>query len=91
VIAALTLLAGKTCATQQFSYWRGLRVVASVNPTGETLLGQFLVLPALALASVYSWILGLSGAIGARTWARKRWFDFLKAYQKMATKVSVKG
>ena len=81
LIVVLTMMAGRACSTGKFSYLRGLRVVASINPTGETFFGQFFVLPALAIASVYSWLLGLSWLLGAREWPQSRWIAFLNAYQ----------
>jgi hypothetical protein len=83
LVVVLTLLASRACSIGKFSYWRGLRVVASINPTGETYFGQFFVLPALGVASVFSWSLGLVWLLGAREWPQRRWFAFLKAYQSV--------
>jgi hypothetical protein len=81
VFVVLTMLAYRACSSGQFTYWKGLRLVASINPTGETLLGQFFVLPALAIASLLSWALGILWLLGAREWPRSRWIAFLRGYE----------
>jgi hypothetical protein len=90
VIVLLTMLASRACSVAKYSYWTGLRLVASINPTGETLIGQVFVLPALAIASLYSWILGLAWLLGGRTWPQKRWIAFLRGYQAAALRVRPK-
>jgi hypothetical protein len=54
LIVLLTMLANRACSIPQYTYWQGLRLVATINLTGETLIGQVFVLPALAIASTYS-------------------------------------
>jgi hypothetical protein len=83
-MAALTLLANRACAHPELTYFNGLRVVASISPTGETFIGQFFVLPALAGATVFSWLLGLTWLLGAREWPQRRWLGFLRRYQTFA-------
>ncbi len=87
----LSLLASRACAHPKLTYFNGLRVVASINPTGETLLGQVFVLPALAVATLFSWFLGLTWLLGGREWPRKRWLGFLRRYQGFARRVSIRG
>jgi hypothetical protein len=86
-IVVLTLLASRACAVGDYSYWTGLRVVASINPTGETFLGQVFVLPALAIASVFSWVLGIAWLLGARAWPQRRWVSFLRGFRAVAIRV----
>jgi hypothetical protein len=88
--AVMTWVASQACSTDKYSYWTGVRLVASINPTGETLLGQIFVLPALALATVFSWLLGITWILGGREWPRKRWFAFLRRYQAAAIRVRPK-
>jgi hypothetical protein len=80
LVLAFTLAANRACSTTDYSYWMSLRLIASINPTGETLIGQIFVLPALLIASLFSWILGIAWILGAREWPRKRWFAFLRGY-----------
>ena len=90
-IAALTWVASRACSNDSYSYWTGMRLVASINLTGESLIGQIFVLPALALATVFSWLLGLTWILGAREWPRKRWFAFLRSYRGAVIRVRPKS
>jgi hypothetical protein len=89
-IIGLTLIASRTCIASNYTYWKSLSLVASINPSGETFIGQVFVLPALAVASVYSWALGIVGILGAKTWSQRRWVAFLRAYRKLVLRVSIK-
>jgi hypothetical protein len=89
-IAFLTYVASKACITGNYSYWRSLMLVASINLTGETLIGQIFVLPALAVASIFSWLLAITWILGAREWPRKRWLAFLTRYREMVMRVRLK-
>jgi hypothetical protein len=89
-IVVLTLLASRACSVGEYSYWTGMRVIASINPTGETFLGQVFVLPALLIASIYSWVLGVAWLFGARTWPQKRWVSFLRRCRALALRVRPK-
>jgi hypothetical protein len=89
-IGLITYVASRACITGNYSYWRSLMLVASINLTGETLIGQVFVLPALALASIYSWLLALTWIFGAREWPRKRWLAFLIRYRRMVIRVRPK-
>jgi hypothetical protein len=91
LIVVLTMLANRACSVSRLSYWRGLRLVASVNPTGETFFGQFIVLPALAIATLYSWGLGLAWLLGARQWPQGRWIAFLRSYQAVVLRRQPRG
>jgi hypothetical protein len=91
LIVVLTLLASRACSVGEYSYWTGLRAVASINPTGETFLGQVFVLPALVLASIYSWVLGIAWLFGARAWPQKRWVSFLRGCRAVALRVRPKA
>jgi hypothetical protein len=86
-MAAMTLAASRACSAPNYSYWRGMRLIASINPTGETLIGQIFVLPALAIASVYSWILGITWILGGREWPQKRWLNFLRRYRELVIRM----
>jgi hypothetical protein len=90
-ITVITWVASRACRTEKYSYWTGMMLVASINPTGETLIGQIFVLPALALATVYSWLLGLTWILGGREWPRNRWFAFLRRYQRAVIRVRPKS
>lgn len=81
LLAVMTLVASRACATDRFSYWTGLRVVATINPTGETFFGQAFVLPALAVATAYSWLLALAWLLGGREAPREAWLSFLRGYR----------
>jgi hypothetical protein len=87
----LTMLAARACSHPKLTYFNGLRVVASINPTGETLVGQAFVLPCLAVATVFSWFLGLTWLLGARDWPRKRWLAFLRTYQRFARRLTYRN
>jgi hypothetical protein len=89
-IGLLTYVASKACTAGNYSYWRSLMLVASLNPTGETFIGQLFVLPALVVASVYSWLLAITWILGARAWPRKRWLAFLTRYRKIVMRVRPK-
>ena len=89
-MAGLTYIATLTCSGPELSYWRGLRVVASVNFTGETVLGSFIVIPMLVMGTVFSWALGLVGIAGARAWARRRWLGFVAGCYAVAARVRVR-
>lgn len=89
-MAALTLVASRACSAPNYSYWKGLSLVASINPTGETLVGQIFVLPALAIASVYSWILGITWMLGGREWPQRRWLNFLRRYRGLVIRMRPK-
>ena len=89
-IAVMTLLASRACSTGDYTYWTGMRLIASINPTGETLVGQIFVLPAIALASLYSWILGITWLLGARAWPQKRWLRFLRGYRELVIRTRPK-
>jgi hypothetical protein len=89
-MAAMTLIASRACSGPDFNYWNGLRLVASINPTGETLIGQIFVLPALAIASLYSWILGITWVLGGREWPRRRWLNFLRRYRELVIRMRPK-
>ena len=91
VLVVLTLVASRACAHPKLTYFNGLRVVASISPTGDTFFGQFFVLPALAGATVFSWMLGLTWLLGAREWPQKRWLGFLRRYQGFARGVSIRN
>jgi hypothetical protein len=91
LIVLLTMLANRACSVPRFSYWKGLRLVASINPTGETFLGQVFVLPALTIAGIYSWILGVAWLLGGRTWPQKRWIALLRGYQAVVLRVRPKA
>jgi hypothetical protein len=62
-------------------------LVASMNLTGETLVGQLFVLPALALATLYSWVLAVTWLLGAREWPQNRWLTFLRGYRDMVMRM----
>jgi hypothetical protein len=89
-IGLLTYVASKACITGNYSYWRSLMLVASINLTGETLIGQIFVLPALAVASIFSWLLAITWILGARAWPRKRWLAFLTRYREIVLRVRLK-
>ena len=91
VLVVLTLVASRACAHPKLTYFNGLRVVASINPTGETFFGQLFVLPALAGATIYSWLLGFTWLLGAREWPIKHWLGFLRRYQGFARRVSIRN
>jgi len=91
VLIALTMLAARACSHPKLTYFNGLRVVASINPTGETLVGQVFVLPCLAVATVFSWFLGLTWLLGAREWPRNRWLAFLRRYQGLARRLTYRN
>ena len=88
IVIVLTMLASRACSHPKLTYFNGLRVVASINPTGETFIGQIFVLPALAVASVFSWLLGLVWLLGGREWPRERWLGFLRRYQGVARRLT---
>ena len=88
VLIMLTMLAARACSHPKLTYFNGLRVVASINPSGETFVGQLFVLPALAIATLFSWLLGLTWLLGAREWPRKRWLAFLRGYQGFARRLT---
>jgi hypothetical protein len=75
-IVLMAMIASTACSAGEVSYWKGMQLVASLNPTGETFFGQIFVLPALAVATLYSWFLALTWILGGREWPRKRWFAF---------------
>jgi hypothetical protein len=83
LILLFTLFASRACSHADYSYWKGLQLVASINPTGETLVGQIFVLPALAVATLFSWVLAITWVLGGREWPRKRWFGFLRRYGEL--------
>jgi hypothetical protein len=89
-VAAITLVASRACSAPDYSYWKGLRLVASINPTGETLIGQIFVLPALVIATIYSWILGITWVLGGREWPQKRWLNFLQRYRELVIRMRPK-
>jgi hypothetical protein len=89
-MAAMTLVARRACSLPDYNYWKGLKLIASINPTGESLLGQILVLPALAIASSYSWILGIAWLLGGREWPQRRWLAFLRRYQVVVVRTRLK-
>jgi len=89
-MAALTLVASRACSTPDYSYWKGLSLIASINPTGETLIGQIFVLPALAIATLYSWILGIMWVLGAREWPQRRWLNLLRRYRELVIRMRPK-
>jgi hypothetical protein len=89
-IVLMAMIASRACASGEYSYWKGLQVVASLNLTGETYIGQLFVLPALAIATVYSWMLGITWVFGAREWPRKRWFAFLRGYREIVVRMRPK-
>ncbi len=73
IIVILTMLASRGCAHPKLTYFSGLQVVASINPTGEFILSHIVVWPALIAATVFSWFLGLIWLLGGREWPRARW------------------
>jgi len=83
----MTLLANRACSFGEYGYWRGLRLAASINPTGESFVGQLFVLPALAIATLYSWVLGIAWVFGAREWPQKRRIGFLTGYRKLVVRI----
>jgi hypothetical protein len=89
-MAALTLVASRACFAPDYSYWKGLGLIASINPTGESFIGQIFVLPALAIASVYSWILGITWVLGGREWPQRRWLSFLRRYREFVIRMRPK-
>jgi hypothetical protein len=89
-IAALTMAASRACSAPDYSYWKGMRLIASINLTGETFIGQIFVLPALAIASVYSWILGITWILGGREWPQRRWLDFQRRYRELVIRTRPK-
>jgi hypothetical protein len=89
-MATMTLVASRACSAPDYSYWKGMRLVASINPTGETLVGQIFVLPALAIASLYSWILGITWVLGGREWPQRRWLNFLRRYRELVIRMRPK-
>ena len=89
-IAGMTLVASRACSAPDYSYWKGLRLIASINPTGETLIGQIFVLPALAIASLYSWILGIMWVLGAIEWPQRRWLNLLRRYRELVIRIRPK-
>jgi hypothetical protein len=89
-IVLMTMIANRACSFADSAYWKGLLLIASINPSGETFVGQIFVLPALAVATVYSWILGITWVFGAREWPRKRWLAFLRGYREFAVRMSPK-
>jgi hypothetical protein len=88
VVAALTALANRACKHPKLSYFNGLRVVASINPTGEAFFGMVFVWPALIIATALSWFLGLTWLLGGREWPLNRWLEFLRRYQGLARRLS---
>jgi hypothetical protein len=89
-IVLMTVIANRACSSTNREYWRGLKIIASINPSGETFVGQIFVLPALLVGSIYSWFLGITWVFGAREWPRKRWFAFLRGYREFAVRMSPK-
>ena len=89
-IVLMTLIASKACSVGNYGYWKGLQLIASLNPTGETFIGQIFVLPALAIASLYSWFLGITWVLGARQWPQKRWIGFLRRYREVVMRMQPK-
>ena len=87
-LTLLTLLANRACSAPKLTYFVSLRLVASVNPTGETFVGQVFVLPALGFATLLSWLLGLTWLLGAREWPRDRWLRFLRRYRAVAQRLT---
>lgn len=88
VVVSLTMLASRACAHPKLSYFAGLQVVASINPTGEFVLGQIFFWPALIAATAFSWFLGLVWLLGGRQWPLNQWLGFLRRYQGFAKRVS---
>jgi hypothetical protein len=56
VVVVMTLLASRACAHPKLTYFGGLTMVASINPTGEFVLSQIVVWPALIVATVFSFL-----------------------------------
>jgi hypothetical protein len=88
VVVVLTMLASRACAHPKLTYFGGLQVVASINPTGEFIVSQIFVWPALVVATAFSWFLGLIWLLGGREWPRARWLGFLRRYQSLAKRVT---
>lgn len=88
VIVFLTMLVSRACAHPKLTYFRGLQVVASINPTGDFIVSQIFVWPALIVATAFSWFLGLTWLLGGREWPLNRWLAFLRRYQSLAKRVS---
>jgi hypothetical protein len=89
-IVLLAMIATRACSSDEYSYWKGMQVVASFNLTGETHFGQFFVLPALLVATLYSWMLGVTWVFGGREWPRRRWFAFLRGYREIVVRMRPK-
>jgi hypothetical protein len=90
-IVLMTMVASRACSFPDYGYWKGMQLVASINPTGETLIGQVFVFPGLAVASVYSWFLGVTWIFGGREWPRNRRMSFLHGYQEIVTRLRPKS
>ena len=87
-VLVLTLLASRACEHPKLTYFGGLEVVASINPTGEFIVSQVIVWPALIVATLFSWFLGLAWLVGGREWPRNRWLGFLRRCQAFARRVN---
>lgn len=88
VVVVLTMLASRACTHPKLTYFGGLQVIAAINPTGEFLVSQIFVWPALIVATAFSWFLGLTWLLGGREWPRARWLGFLGRYQSLAKRVT---
>lgn len=89
-MAILTYAASRACVLSNYTYWKALMLVASINLIGETLIGQIFVLPALAVATLYSWVLAITWLLGARAWPQKPWLAFLRSYREMVMRLRPK-
>lgn len=78
IAAAVFALANWRLARTGVSLWRGLCLTAAWNPTGESWIGQFIVLPRLAFTSLYALVVVVVGLAFPLTWTRLAWLSRLR-------------
>jgi hypothetical protein len=71
-------LANWRLARTGVSLWRGLCITAAWNPTGESWIGQLIVLPRLAFTSLYALMVVVVGLPLPFTWTRLAWISRLR-------------
>lgn len=76
--AAVFSLANWRLARTGVSLWQGLCLAAAWNPTGESWIGQFIVLPRLAFTSLYALVVVVVGLPLPLAWTRLAWLSRLR-------------
>ena len=76
--AAVFCLANWRLARTGVSLWRGLCLAAAWNPTGESWIGQFIVMPRLAFTSLYALMVVVVGLAFTLAWTRLAWLSRLR-------------